>query len=252
MRTLLLLLAMLAVAPLSFTGDAATDSVYTRAVTDPARSAKDRERDARDRPAEVMALAGFAPGMKIADIFAGGGYYSELIGDVVGPGGSVLLLNNTAYQQFAREDLKERLKDGRLAKVKPMLVESCNLRLGKEGLDGALIVMSYHDLYHVDEQSGWAPIDAGNFLDQIHAALKPGGVFLIVDHAARGGTGKDAAQDLHRIDEAFAKRDIESHGFKLEKTWDGLRNSADEHTTMVFDPAIRGRTDRFVHVYRRI
>lgn len=252
MRTLFLLLAMLAVAPLSFAGDAASDSVYTRAVADPARSAKDRERDARDRPAEVMALAGFAPGMKIADIFAGGGYYSELIGDVVGPGGSVLLLNNTAYQQFAREDLKERLKDGRLANVRPMLVESCNLRLGKEGLDGALIVMSYHDLYHVDEQSGWAPIDAGNFLDQIHSALKPGGIFLIVDHAARGGTGKDAAQDLHRIDEGFAKRDIESHGFKLEKTWDGLRNSADEHTTMVFDPAIRGRTDRFVHVYRRI
>ena len=77
-------------------------------------------------------------------------------------------------------------------------------------------------------------------------------MFLIVDHAARSGTGKDAAQDLHRIDEAFAQRDIESHGFRLEKTWDGLRNSADEHTKRVFDPAIRGRTDRFVHVYRRI
>ena len=124
MRTIFLLLAMLAVAPLSFAGGAATDSVYTRAVADPARSAKDRERDARDRPAEVMALASFAPGMKIADIFAGGGYYSELIGAVVGSAGSVLLLNNTAYQQFAREDLKERLKDGRLANVKPILVES--------------------------------------------------------------------------------------------------------------------------------
>lgn len=238
-------------APLASAGDVPA-AVYTRAIADPARPAKDRTRDERDRPADVLALAGFAPGMKVADIFAGGGYYSELLNDVVGPGGSVLLLNNTAYQGYAREELKDRLKDDRLKNVRPMLVESCDLRLGESDLDGALIVMSYHDLYHVDEQNGWAPINAGHFLDQIHAALKPGGVFLIVDHAARGGTGKDAAQELHRIDETFAKQDIESHGFRLEKTWDGLRNAADTHEQNVFDPAIRGRTDRFVHVYRRI
>ncbi len=252
MRTATLIIASILAASAATAADVAPDSVYARAVADPGRSAKDRERDAREKPADVMALAGFKPGMKVADIFAGGGYYSELVSDVVGPAGSVLLLNNTAYQQFAREQLKERLKDGRLANVKEMLVESCNLRLGQGDLDGAMIVMSYHDLYHVDEQGGWAPINAGNFLDQIHAALKPGGVFLIVDHAAKGGTGKDAAQDLHRIDESFAKRDIESHGFRLERSWDGLRNDADEHTKLVFDPSIRGRTDRFVHVYRRI
>jgi len=227
-------------------------AVYARAVADPARSDQDRTRDARDRPAEVLAFAGFAPGMKVADIFAGGGYYSELLGDVVGPGGSVLLLNNVAYQGFAREELKARLKDGRLDNVRPVVVESCDLRLGKADLDGALIVMSYHDLYHVDEQGGWPAIDPGHFLDQIHAALKPGAVFLIVDHAAKPGTGNSAAQDLHRIDEDFAKRDIESHGFRLEKSWDGLRNAGDTRELAVFDAAIRGRTDRFVHLYRRI
>jgi predicted methyltransferase len=252
MRTTSLLLASLLACGAAMAADAPADSVYTRAVADSGRPEKDRARDAREKPAEVLALAGFQPGMKVADIFAGGGYYSELVSDVVGPGGSVLLLNNTAYQQFAREQLKERLKDGRLTNVKEMLVESCNLRLGQGGLDGAMIVMSYHDLYHVDEQGGWAPINAGNFLDQIHAALKPGAVFLIVDHAAKSGSGKDAAQELHRIDEHFAKRDIESHGFRLEKSWDGLRNSADDHVKMVFDPSIRGKTDRFVHVYRRI
>jgi len=253
MRTTILLLATLPlVVPVALATDAAADSIYSRAVADPARPAKDRERDARDKPAEVLALAGFGPGMKVADIFAGGGYYSELLGDVVGPGGSVLMLNNTAYQHFAREELKERLGDGRLANVKPMLIESCDLRLGKDDLDGALIVMSYHDLYYADEAGGWAPINAGRFLDQIHAALKPGGVFLIVDHAAARGTGHSAAQELHRIDEAFAKLDIESHGFRLEKTWDGLRNEADRHDVGVFDPKVRGSTDRFVHVYRRI
>lgn len=231
-------------------------SIYDKAVADPARLPKDRERDAIDKPVEVLRLAGFQPGMKVADIFAGGGYYSEIISDVVGPGGSVLLLNNTAYQNYAREELKVRLaqtrmEGGQLANVKPMLVESCDLRLGKQDLDGALIVMSYHDLYHADEAGGWVPIDAPKFLQQIHDALKPGGVLLIVDHAATAGSGKSAAQDLHRIDEEFAKRDIESHGFKLVKTWDGLRNPADDYAIDVFNKAVRHKTDRFVHVYQR-
>jgi predicted methyltransferase len=92
--------------------------------------------------------------------------------------------------------------------------------------------------------------DAGRFLEQIGRAVKRGGAFLIVDHAARAGTGSSAAQDLHRIDEQFAIADIEKHGFVLEKRWDGLRNADDERTVVVFDPKVRGRTDRFVHLYR--
>ena len=87
---------------------------------------------------------------------------------------------------------------------------------------------------------------------QIKAAVKPGGHLLIVDHAAAAGSGNSAAQDLHRIDEEFAKRDIESHGFEIEKTWDGYRNPDDDPSKLVFDPAVRGKTDRFVHLYRRI
>jgi len=81
--------------------------------------------------------------------------------------------------------------------------------------------------------------------------LKPDGHLLIVDHAAAEGTGSSSAQDLHRIDEAFAKKDISGHGFELEKTWDGYRNSADDLTKLVFDPAVRGKTDRFTQLYRR-
>lgn len=111
--------------------------------------------------------------------------------------------------------------------------------------------MSYHDLYYVDEAGGWPAIDAVGFLDQLHAALKQGGSLLIIDHAAPAGAGKTVAGETHRIEEAFAKRDIESHGFRLEKTWDGYRNSADDLSKLVFDPEVRGKTDRFTHLYRR-
>lgn len=226
-------------------------SVYARAVDDPARSAKDRARDAREHPAEVLALAGIRPGQTVADVFGGGGYYSELVAGVVGPQGKVLLVNNPSYVEFTREDSKPRFKDGRLPTVQRSVVESCNLGLEPDSLDAAMIVMSYHDLYHYDPE-GWPRIDANAFLEQIRRAVKPGGVFLIVDHSARAGTGNSAANELHRIDEQYAIKDIESHGFKLDRKWDGLRNPDDDRSKAVFDPAVRGKTDRFVHVYRRI
>jgi predicted methyltransferase len=228
----------------------AADSVYATAVATVGRSDKDRERDRRDKPAEVLALAGFKPGMRIADIFGGGGYNSELLSYVVGPRGRVLLVNDPAYAAFAAEDLAVRFKDGRLPEIARLVVPNEDLNLGRETLDGALIVMSYHDLYFQDKDK-FPRIDAANFLGQIHAALKPGAVFLVVDHSAVAGSGSAPAQTLHRIDEKFAIQDIESRGFKLVKTWDGLRNSADARTALVFDPAIRGKTDRFVHLYQR-
>jgi predicted methyltransferase len=240
-------------AALSADADAsvAADSAIAAAVASASRSDKDRERDAREKPAEVLAFAGLRPGMTVADIFGGGGYYSELFSQVVGPRGRTLLVNNVPYMQFAKDDLKARFAEGRLSGVERSVIESCDLKLGRETLDLAVIVMSYHDLYYVDPLQGWPEIDAANFLRQIHAALKPGGRFLIVDHAARVGTGKSAAQDLHRIDEEFARRDLASHGFVFDKSYEGLRNAADDRSKLVFDPSIRGKTDRFVHLYRK-
>ena len=244
------LAALLALAP--FGALASPDKLYLDAVAKADRSASDRERDAREKPAEVLQFAGFKPGMTVADIFGGGGYYSELVANVVGPKGKVLLVNNAPYNSFSRDDLKARFeKKDRLPNVERTTVETCNLLLGDGTLDAAMIVMSYHDLYYSDPKGGWPPVDAANFLKQVHRALKPGGVFLIVDHSARPGTGKAAAQDLHRIDEAFAKNDIASHGFVLEASYDGLRNPADDRGIMVFDDKVRGKTDRFVHRYRK-
>lgn len=222
------------------------------AVAAPERSAKDRERDARDRPAELLAFAGLEPGMKVADVLGGGGYWSEILARAVGPTGGVTLVNNPGYFNFGKDDLKARFGDGRLKEVKRRVFETANMGLGREQFDLIVIYLSYHDIYWVDEETyGWPEIDADRFLTSLHDALKPGGRLLIVDHAAAAGTGKAAAQELHRIDEAFAKKDIAGHGFLLEKAWPGLRNSADDHTKGVFDDAIRGKTDRFTHLYRR-
>lgn len=222
-----------------------------KAIAAPERSAKDRERDARDKPAELLAFAGVKPGMKAADVFGGGGYWSEILARAVGPTGSVTLVNNEGYANFAKDDIKVRFADGRLKDVKQLVGKTSDLGLGKDQYDFMMIFMSYHDIYWVDEKEGWSKIDADNFLKQLHAALKPGGKLLVVDHAAKAGTGSSAAQDLHRIDEEFAKKDFTSHGFALEKTWDGLRNAADDHTKMVFDESIRGKTDRFAQLYRK-
>jgi len=248
MRPIMIVLAglLLAAQPLEA---AEIPDYIAKSVAAPERSAKDRERDAVDKPAELLAFAGVKPGDKVADVFGGGGYWSEILARAVGPSGSVSLVNNEGYANFARDGIKARFADGRLEQVKQVVGPTNNLGMGKDQLDLIIIFMSYHDIYWVDEKEGWPKIDADNFVEQLRAALKPGGKLLIVDHAAKAGTGSSAAQTLHRIDEEFTRKDFTSHRFKLEKTWDGLRNSADDHTKQVFDPAIRHKTDRFTQLY---
>jgi predicted methyltransferase len=248
MRIPLALLLSLGLALLSpvVSADPVTD-----AINKPGRLASDLERDARSRPDVTLPLLQLEPGDRVVDIWAGGGYYSELVASIVGEEGEVLLLNNAAYAAFATKALTARLDGRDPGSVTVYTREAENLDLGRNSLDGALIIMSYHDLYHVDEPNGWRAIDAADFLDQVHAALKPGARFLVVDHHAEAGTGKSSAQVLHRIDVEFAKTDIASHGFTLVDSADALRNPQDDHSIMVFDPRVRGKTDRFVLVFEK-
>lgn len=222
-----------------------------RVLADPARSDADKERDARDKPAEVLALANFKRGDTVADILAGGGYYSEILSGIVGAQGRVLLVNNPGYDAFGKKGYTERLANNRLPNVTRVVGPSDALGLGEDVLDGAVIVMSYHDLYWVDDKQGWPKVDAGQFLDQVVRALKPGGALLVVDHSAKDGTGSADAQTLHRIDEKFAIADFRRHGLQWEAAIPVLRNAGDDRSRNVFDPAIRGKTDRFVHLYRK-
>jgi predicted methyltransferase len=223
----------------------------SKSLANPARSAADRERDARDKPRDVLELAGFKKGMVIADVFGGGGYYSEILSRVVGPKGRVLLLNNAPYDNYAKKEIGPRFADGRLPNVAYKVVPNDALGLAENSLDGALIVMSYHDLFYADPENGWPAIDSRQFMGQIVAGLKPGGRLLIVDHSAKDGTGASDAQKLHRIEEQYALAQLKSYGLDWVGSIAVLRNTDDDRSLGVFDPAIKGKTDRFVHVYQK-
>ncbi len=219
-------------------------------IASPERTAKDRERDAREKPAEVLAFAGVKPGMTVVDMFAGGGYYSELLAGAVGPTGKVLSVNNVPYAQYGKDAIKERFTEGRLKNVERRLVEASYINFPPKSVDLIVIVMSYHDAFWIDEKEGWPEINTDGFIESLKRMLKPGGKLLIVDHNAPAGSGKEVVAKTHRLNEDWAKKSLTSHGFVFEKAYDGLRNKEDQLDKMVFDPAVRGKTDRYVHLYR--
>ena len=228
----------------------AADDPIAASIANPARTAADRERDARDKPAEVMAFAGVKPGMTVIDLFSAGGYWTELLAGAVGPTGKVLAVNNVPYAQYSKEDIKKRFGDNHMANVEQHLVEASHMYLPPKAADLVVIVMSYHDVYWIDEKEGWAQIDTDGFNASLKSMLKPGGKLLIVDHNAPAGTGKEEAGKVHRLNEEWVKKALTSAGFVFEKSYDGLRNPQDDYTKHVYDPAVKGKTDRYVLLFK--
>ncbi len=230
--------------PAAFAGE----SIYEAALKAPGRLESDLKRDETSKPDEIMAFFDIQTGMKIADLFAGGGYYSELLASVVGEEGLVVSHNNQAYIPFVKEELEARYTEGRLPNVKRLLKEAEQMELGESQFDAVFLVMAYHDLFFKDQ--GW-DIDAEKFMSQIKAALKPGGKLCVIDHIAKDGSGTDDAKTLHRIDPAFAKSEIEKAGFKFMRSTDVLKNTEDDHSKSVFDKDMRRRSDRFVFLFEK-
>lgn len=216
------------------------------AIASPDRPAADRERDVSSRPAAVLRFVGVPVGGIALDLFAGGGYYSEILTRAMGPDATVYMHNNAAYLGFAGEAVDQRLAGGRLPHVVRYDRELDAIDLPDDSVDMVLMVMTYHDLYY--KTDGW-DLDPATFFAMLHRILKPGGVLAIVDHVALPGTGASAAQDLHRIDPEFARTDIESHGFELVASSNMLANPDDTLDVSVFDPVIRGKTSKFVYKF---
>jgi predicted methyltransferase len=223
---------------------------FDAAVAHSGRSAADLKRDATDHPAELLRLTGIKPGMQVADVLAGDGYYSEMLSYLVGPGGKVLLINNKQYDDWS-DGLSTRLAGDRLPNVEHRTVDLGQMGLADHGLDAVLLVKVYHDFYWVDDKGHWPKIDAGAVLTQLARALKPGGVLLLVDHSAKAGTGSADASSIHRIDEAYAIKDFETHGFKVVTKSDVLRRPDDPRTQITFQGPMLGKTDRFVVLFRK-
>ena len=226
-------------------------SIYELAVANPARTDADRARDATRKPAKVLELFGIKPGMTVLDMFSGGGYYSELLSYIVGPDGKVIAHTNTAYGGFVGDEADKRYAGDRLPNVETLLAENNELRLRPEVFDAVMLILSYHDIYYVDEANGWPKIDGPKMLAELFEALKPGGILGVVDHYAAAGSPRETGNTLHRIDAQIVKSELQAAGFVLVDEADFLRNPADDHEKAVFNPEIRGRTDRFVLKFRK-
>jgi len=233
-------------------GDAGQAAAVTAAIESPDRPAADREQDARRHPQQVLEFAGIAHGMYVVDVFSAGGYYTELLARVVGAKGQVVAYNNPPYAQFAAKGIAARYAGDRLPNVKQVTATIEELKLIPSSQDAAIFIMSYHDLYWRPSDGSWPATDPMLLLGKLHAALKPGGVVVVQDHvAAAGGEPAVTVDKLHRIDPAVVKRDFAKAGFVLEAESPVFAHPEDDHTTLVFDEAIRGRTDQFLYRFRK-
>ena len=216
------------------------------ALANPGRPQADRDRDAARKPGEVIAFAGVKPGNKVLELIPGGGYFTRILSGVVGPDGHV---TEAVPQLSAAADVKPNSNgvaaDPNFKNVTEMPMSPDTL--GSAGpVDVVWTSQNYHDL-HLSRLK----LDVVGLDKQIFAALKPGGTFFIEDHAAKPGTGTSTTDAEHRIDEDFVKHEVESVGFKLAGESNILRNPNDDHTLLVFNPAIRGHTDQFLLKFKK-
>jgi len=212
-----------------------------------ASPAQDALSDPALKRAEVLAFVGVKPGDKIADIVAG--RFVRAFSQAVGPTGKVYAVA-TAEVIKAHPDLLGMLNGIASAPGYSNVVVSAtpvNDMGLPHHLDEVFIRQNYHDLH--DKFMG--PADVPGFNRQVFAALKPGGVFVVLDHAAVSGSGLAATETLHRIDEAAVKSEVEAAGFVLDGESHILANPADDHSKMVFDPAIHGKTDQFLLRFKK-
>jgi len=226
-------------------------AVYAAAVANPSRPAADVARDAGRKPAAALEFFGIAPGMTVLDMFSGGGYYTEILSYVVGPTGHVVAHSNKAYLNFVGDEFKARHADQRLPNVAVLMAENNELQLDADQFDAILMVLSFHDMFWISSENGWPEIDRPALLAELFAALKPGGILGIIDHQAIPGSPGETGGTVHRIDRAIVVDELTQAGFVLEAESDLLRNPADDHSKGVFDPEIRGKTDRFMLKFRK-
>jgi predicted methyltransferase len=237
--------AALLAAALGATGAvAAVPSYVTAALNDPGRTAEDRTLDAERQPAEMIAFAGIRPGSRVMDLIQGGGYFTRIFAKVVGDKGYVYAYAPTETDAFylKRHPGADITKQFAAYPNVTVLHAPINKVYAPELLDVVWTAQNYHDLH----DGFFKPADLAVINKAIFDLLKPGGFYIVLDHAAANGSGLSATETLHRIDEAVVKKEVEAAGFKLVGESNVLRNPQDPRDKLVFDPSIRHHTDQFI------
>ena len=243
--------AVLALFTIPAAGQAASPAIAA-AIADPGRPPADVAKDASRKPAEIIEFARIKPGETVIDIWPGSGYWTRLFSDVVGPKGKVYSYVPAEIADFKSDPVgiikKLAAEPGRgnveevsdpLASPPPAAMEGT--------VDVAFTFENYHDTYDPFMKGA----DVAGFNRAMFKLLKHGGYYVVVDHAAPAGSGLAHTNDTHRIDPAMARSEIEKAGFVFDGESKVLANQDDPRTALVFDPSIRGKTDRFAYRFRK-
>jgi predicted methyltransferase len=253
MRTLKLLTLSLALASSSTFAMVALakPADVTAAVAAAANRSEDNVKlDESRKPAEVLSFLGLKSGMQAIDMFGANRYWAEIMAPAVGPKGHVTVWEPT---QFYGKEAADKFAAFQVKAPNTHLVVTPfeALALPENAYDFMMINLNYHDVYWESAKYGVVKMEPEAFLKTVFASMKPGGIVGVIDHVGNPGDTRETVEKYHRIDPAVVKADFEKAGFKLEAESDILKNPADDHSLLVFDPKIRGKTDRFVYKFRK-
>jgi predicted methyltransferase len=218
----------------------------TAAISDAARPAADKDRDEARKPADMIAFAGMKPGQAVLEILPGGGYFTRIFSKVLGSKGHLFTAVPDTEATGAEPAASQIATDADYSNVTVIPLTAAGMK-SLRPVDIVWTSQNYHDLHlsHVH-------VDVAALDRQWFAALKPGGVVVIVDHAALpGAPATQTADSLHRIDPAIVRAEMQAAGFVFDGESDVLRNPSDLHAVTVFDPTVRGRTDQFVYRFKK-
>jgi predicted methyltransferase len=217
---------------------------YAKLLADPARPEADRKDDAARKPAEVLEFAQLSPGQTVLEIEVGRGWMTELISRAVGPKGKVVTQNPPEFA-YSGPAMTARRANGGLANVTDTTTHFDALQPADRSVDRVLWILGPHEVYFTPKGSSGLGDPAKTYAE-VYRVLKPGGVFVAMDHAANAGDPTTTGGTIHRVDPAVVLAAAKTAGFRLDARSDVLANPADDRTKMVFDPTIRRHTDQFL------
>jgi predicted methyltransferase len=239
-RITLLLASLVVIAPVTAAAaPQSRSSAIAAAVADANRPADHRQADALRKPADTLAFSGVRPGMVVGEFYPGGGYFTRMLSDVVGPAGHVYGIENDRWKGAVDAD-KALVAEGKWKNVSIDVQPFGTVNFPKP-LDIAWVTQNYHDL----KIAQYGKVDTLAFDRAVYAALKPGGIFFILDHEGPATLTDAEIEKMHRISRKVVIKEVTAAGFKLVDEGNFLRRPGDDHTKSIFDKAIQGHTDQY-------